>query len=105
MTKYEHLPTDLAEVALIDAATCAAVGGISASWWLGEVRAGRAPAPAIRKPRCTRWRASEVRAFWQQFAGQAADDEAAQRLVERNTKASQAALRKRAAQRELSVVV
>lgn len=59
-----NLPPPLAEVSLIDAPTCAAVGQMGVSWWYGEVRAGRAPAPAIRQPRCTRWRLSEVREFW-----------------------------------------
>ncbi len=84
------------EALLIDAKRAAAMGSFSLSWWLSEVCAGRAPAPVIRKPRCTRWRASDVRAFWQQFAEQAADVEAAKRLIERNKRASLAAQRKRA---------
>jgi hypothetical protein len=34
------LPANLADVALIDAPTCAAVGGLSVSWWHEEVRIG-----------------------------------------------------------------
>jgi hypothetical protein len=59
-----YLPDRLAEVALIDAKTCAAVGAMSISWWHEEVRTGRAPKPSIRRPRCTRWLMSEVHAFW-----------------------------------------
>jgi predicted DNA-binding transcriptional regulator AlpA len=64
----------LADVALIEATTCAAAGAMSVSWWHDAVRLGRAPAPAIRKPRCTRWRLSEVRAFWEALAEQASND-------------------------------
>ena len=92
------LPADLADVALIDAATCAAVGAMSVSWWHDEVRAGRAPAPVIRKIRCTRWLMADVRAFWTKCAEQAAaDTEAAAGVTARATKASVAARVKRAA--------
>lgn len=85
------------EALLIDAEKAASMGDMSVSWWHVEVRAGRAPAPAIRKPRCTRWRVSEVREFWVNFAEQAADDEAAQRLVDHNKRASQKSSHKRTA--------
>lgn len=94
----QALPADLAAVALIDAATCAAAGGMSVSWWHDEVRAGRAPAPAIRKPRCTRWRLSAVQTFWVKFAEQGSEDSlSAQAAQDRARKASQAAQAKRAA--------
>ena len=64
-------PADLAAVALIDASRCAEAGGMSVAWWHREVAAGRAPQPAVRRPRCTRWRASAVVAFWRNF-GEAA---------------------------------
>jgi len=83
------LPADLASVALIDAPTCAAAGDMSISWWHEEVRAGRAPAPAIRKPRCTRWRLADVSAFWGAFAADAvADTEVGDRMTARAKKAS-----------------
>ena len=92
------LPTNLAEVALIDAPTCAAVGKMSISWWHDEVRVGRAPQPVIRKPRCTRWRLSDVRDFWLGLAAQMqATPEAAEATVVRAKKASAAAQAKRAA--------
>jgi len=94
----QPLPADLAAVALIDAPTCAAAGAMSVSWWHEEVRAGRAPAPVIRKPRCTRWRLADVRAFWTRSAEQAAaDSEAAASVKARATKASAAARAKRTA--------
>lgn len=85
------------EALLIDAKRAAAMGDMSVSWWQVEVRAGRAPAPVIRKQRCTRWRVSEVREFWVNFAEQAADEAAAQRLVDQNKRASQKASYKRTA--------
>lgn len=92
------LPAGLAEVALIDGATAAAGGDMSISWWLEEVRAGRAPAPAIRKPRCTRWRLAEVRAFWVEMASMGETDPRSAELVKAQAiKASAKAKAKRAA--------
>lgn len=91
------LPASLADVALIDATTCAAAGDMSLSWWLEEVRTRRAPAPAVRMSRCTRWRLSDVAAFWSAFATRAtADTQAGDALTERAKKASAAARAKRA---------
>ncbi len=99
-TSLQVLPADLAAVALIDAPTCAAAGTMSVSWWHAEVQAGRAPAPAIRKPRCTRWRLADVRAFWTKTAEHAAaDTKAAAGVTDRATKASAAAGAKRAAKK------
>lgn len=56
-----EVPAALSDVALIDAPACAAASGISISQWLEQVRVGRAPKPAFRAPRCTRWRLSDVR--------------------------------------------
>lgn len=58
------LPAEAADVALIVAKTCAAIGDVSLSWWHEAVRAGRAPKPAIREPHFTRWRLADVRQFW-----------------------------------------
>ena len=91
------LPAELADVALIDAPTCAAAGDMSVSWWHEEVRTGRAPAPVIRKPRCTRWHMVSVAAFWNDFAAKAAADTAgADRVKAHAHKASAAAQAKRA---------
>ena len=85
----QHLPADLVSVALIDAPTCAAAGDMSVSWWHEEVRAGRAHAPAIRKPRCTRWRLADVHAFWGSLAANGASDtEASERMTARAKHAS-----------------
>lgn len=94
MPATEPLSADLAAVSLIDAKTCAAAGAMSVSWWHAEVAAGRAPAPVIRRPRCTRWRAAEVAAFWRAFAS-AAEVGTAAALKARATKASAAAKAKR----------
>ena len=75
------LPAALVDVALIDAPTCAAAGDMSVSWWHEEVRTGRAPAPVIRKPRCTRWRIADVRAFWIESVEKARADTQAAELV------------------------
>ncbi len=89
---------ELADVVLIDAAKCAAIGDLSVSWWHNEVAEGRAPSPAIRKPRCTRWRLSDVRAFWQRFAEQGtAEADAAESVIAQATKASKAARAAKAA--------
>lgn len=87
---------NVADVALINAKTCAAIGSMSVSWWHDEVRAGRAPAPATRRPRCTRWRVADVRAFWQRFAETGNDS---QQVIAQATKASKAAKVKREAVR------
>ena len=87
------LPADLAAVALIDAPTCASVGGLSLSWWHAEVAAGRAPKPVIRQPRCTRWRLADVRDYWTQRAEQGIDDSAP--VMNKAKRASAAAKAKR----------
>ena len=83
------LPRDLTEVALIDATTCAAAGAMSVSWWHEEVRTGRAPQPAVRAPRCTRWRLADVRDYWHKRAeSSATDPQVGEALKARATKAS-----------------
>jgi len=92
LTQNNSLPAALADVALIDGETCAAAGDMSLSWWLERVRAGDAPAPAVRAPRCTRWRLVDVRAFWQRFAEEGrADAKTAAAVIATATKASKAA--------------
>ena len=95
------LPADVVDVALIAADTCAAIGAMSVSWWHEEVRAGRAPHPAIRAPRCTRWRLSEVRAYWADRAA-SADAKAGEALHTQAIKASKAAKAARIAKRSAS---
>ena len=87
----------LADVALIDAEACAAAGSMSVSWWLDAVREGRAPKPVVQRPRCTRWRLIDVRAFWSQFAEAGLDDtEAADAMKAKLTRASAKAKANRA---------
>lgn len=92
---------DLADVALVDGPTCAAVGGMSLSWWSDEVRAGRAPAPVIRETRCTRWRLVDVRSYWIARAECSMTGEATDVLIAKANKASAAAKAKRAAEAAL----
>ncbi len=58
----------LSKVALVNARTAAAAGGMGVSWWYERVRRGEAPQPAVQMPRCTRWRAVDVADFWRSFA-------------------------------------
>lgn len=90
------LPAPLAEVALIDAPACAAAGSMSVSWWHQQVADGHAPQPVIRKPRCTRWRLADVRAFWLKSA-ELADTQTGERVTAQAKKASAHAKAKRAA--------
>jgi predicted DNA-binding transcriptional regulator AlpA len=64
---FESIHPGLLDVALIDAAACASAGGMGVSWWHARVAAGEAPKPAIQQARMTRWRLSEVRAFWSEY--------------------------------------
>lgn len=93
ITTTFSVPDSMADVALADAKTCAAVGAMSISWWHAEVAAGRAPAPVIRKPRCTRWQISAVRDFYSRFAAEPQDKGAA--VLAQACKASRAAQAKR----------
>lgn len=62
------VPASLADVALVDARQCASAAGISLSLWFELVRAGKAPQPAFRRNRCTRYRVADVRAWLVEFA-------------------------------------
>jgi hypothetical protein len=100
------LPAGLTDVALIDARTCAQVGGMSLSWWHEAVRAGLAPAPAFRRPRCTRWHLGGVREFWQRFAEQGACSASEARTHTLAKKASAAATaRRQSAKTQAAAVV
>jgi len=92
------LPAELADVALVDAKIAAAVGGMSVSWWHEKVASGEAPQPAIRAPRCTRWRAADVRRFWVKFAAHV-DQRAAEQVTALAAKATRAAHAQRQAAR------
>jgi len=95
-TKARQLPDQLADVALVDVDTAAAVGGMKKSWWHAEVAAGRAPRPVIKQPRCTRWRLQEVRDFWARRAAKPYDGKAEQ-VTAITMRATAAAAVKRAA--------
>jgi hypothetical protein len=88
-------PAGTEDLALIDAPGCAAIGSVGISWWLEEVRASRAPPPAIRAPRFTRWLLRDVRECWAKRIAAGGGD-AAQVVIEKAKKASKAAQKKRA---------
>jgi predicted DNA-binding transcriptional regulator AlpA len=95
-TQFTEVPASLAAVALIDAPTAAAAGQMSVSWWHDKVRTGEAPAPVIREPRCTRWRLSDVCAYWKARA-ESPNLEVANLVTGKAKRASDAARAKRAA--------
>lgn len=97
-TALPSIPSALTSVALIDAPTCAAAGGMSVSWWHEEVRAKRAPAAAVKQPRCSRWRLADVSAFWLAFASNGeSNTKAAEQVTALAKKASDAAKKWRVA--------
>jgi predicted DNA-binding transcriptional regulator AlpA len=85
------VPAALADAALIDGPTCAAAAAISISSWHDLVRAKAAPQPVIRRPRCTRWRLADVRAWLIERAAQGTDDATKCRVMAQAKKASAAA--------------
>lgn len=85
------IPAALADVALIDARTSAAGGGMGVSWWYAKVAAGEAPQPVIRGPRCTRWKLVDVKGFWAEFAARGVDSQGAQQLPAQASKAKHGA--------------
>lgn len=94
-TNQPTIPSALADVSMIDAQSCAAAAAISISSWHAAVRAGAAPQPAVRLPRMTRWKLSDVRDWLIQRAAQAHDTS----VIEKATRASAKASERRAAQR------
>jgi len=95
LVQSHSMLAELAAVALVDARTSAATGGMSLSWWYEEVKSGRAPAPAIQQVRCTRWRLAQVVQFWTERAAAGMSDAATS--TARAKKASDAARRKKLA--------
>lgn len=88
----------LEDVALIDGAAFAAAAGHSISTLHQKVRDGEAPAPVIRRPRFTRWRLADVRAYLQRCVEEGLQDEASgAALIATAKKASDAAQAKRRA--------
>lgn len=95
-TRRPPLPDAHSDVSLGDIKDVCALIRMSASWVHAEVSAGRFPAPAIRRPRCTRWRIADVRKnILDRCADSAADAETAAFVTARATKASAAAKAKR----------
>lgn len=62
-----NLPGD----ALVGIDAVVAVGPFARTKFYSEMAAGRAPQPAMRAPRCTRWRWADVQAWLRDLAGEA----------------------------------
>lgn len=91
------MPAALADLALIDAATCARAGGMSSSRWYSLVQSGVAPKPAVSQVRFVRWRVADVAAFLEKLASDSTID-ASEANLRRAKNARHAGLRKRANQ-------
>jgi predicted DNA-binding transcriptional regulator AlpA len=80
------VPKGLEDVALIDGPACAAAAGCGLTRWHEMVRRGEAPGPVIRRPRFTRWRLADVRAWLALVEG---DDPAVVAQARRASRAAQ----------------
>jgi len=90
------IPPGCEDVARIAAPVCAAIGGVSVSSFLKNVREGRAPQPVVRAPRCTRWLLADVKEYWRKSAEPSEHCATAAAVVQsRAKKASAAAASKR----------
>ena len=87
-TDLPPIPPALADVALIDGPTAAAAGSMCLSTWHELVRRGDAPKPAMRAPRCTRWRLVDVRQFLIDRANAGAESSTADALLAKAKQAS-----------------
>lgn len=54
--------------ALVGIDAVVAVGPYAKTKFYSEMAAGRAPQPALREPRCTRWRWSDIRDWLERLA-------------------------------------
>lgn len=87
-----EVASDLTDVALMTADDVCRVVRKSQSWLFDAVKRGAFPAPALREPRCTRWRASTVRAhLLARFEQAEADPQSGGATHEKAKKASRAA--------------
>lgn len=95
--KTHALPAALAELALIDATTCALAGGMSRSRWYTLVQNGQAPKPAVSQPQFVRWRVREVAQYLESLGADSAG-ERSEFNMNRSRGAQQAKLRNFASQ-------
>jgi predicted DNA-binding transcriptional regulator AlpA len=95
VTRQVAIPPGLVDVAYIDGGECSAAAAMSLSQWHALVKDGKAPSPAIRKPRFTRWLMSDVRDWLIQYRTQADSQADSARVIGVATRASQAAQAKR----------
>jgi predicted DNA-binding transcriptional regulator AlpA len=85
-----EVPAGLLDVALIDVRQVCVACGLSVSKWQELVRVGAAPQPAVRAPRYTRWRLTDVR-DWLRLRSERGHDDQAARVVDKARRASAAA--------------
>lgn len=88
------VPDALVEVSLVDAKQITAAACMSLTNWYELVQTGKAPQPAIRTHRHTRWRLTDVRAWLVKYANQADEvegDSSEHPVVQRARNASRAA--------------
>ena len=64
----ETTPSAWVDIQLVAIEACCAPGQVGETWWRDAVARGLAPQPVVQLPRFTRWRATEVHAFWAAFA-------------------------------------
>lgn len=88
------IPSDLADLALLDIKVVCELTGMKSTSIYSWVAAGKFPEPIRLGPRCTRWRAGDVRA-WLMSIHEAQAEDLKQRLQQRAKKASAAAQAKR----------
>jgi predicted DNA-binding transcriptional regulator AlpA len=66
------MPEAHADVALCEMKDLVAMVRMSKAWISNEVAAQRFPQPAIKRPRCTRWKVSDVRKWLVEWTAQPA---------------------------------
>lgn len=91
VTRRPPMPDAHADVALGDINDVCALIRMSPSWVHNSVSQGEFPSPVIRKPRCTRWRISDVREYIQGLVAKAASDPAAGEVTRAKAKVASAA--------------
>ena len=80
-THLQSPPPELADLALLEIRDICSLARVSKAWFHAEVAAGRGPVPLRFGTRCTRWRASDVRAWMTARAEAAAADINANELI------------------------
>ena len=72
--RREPIAEQQADVALLDMRDLMSITRMGRSYLYAAVREGTFPAPVLRKPRCTRWRLSDVREHLQNLSAPASNN-------------------------------